>query len=74
MQEFIDALKNIYDVDDIVMTDEFKKHENWDSLTRLSLIAEIEDRFGVLVNAQDLDGIDTFSDLYNLSQKKVKKS
>lgn len=41
----------------------FREHPNWDSLASILLIAEIDERFGVILSREDLDRLDTIDDL-----------
>lgn len=53
------------------MADRFKEFDEWDSLTQLTLIAELDEKFAVVIKMDDFKNITTLQDLYNeiLSRK-----
>ena len=66
--EFIGAFMEAFELDEsfeVKMDDEFRQYDNWDSLTKLSLIAVLDDEFDVLIEDKDFDKIITVQDLYN---------
>ena len=56
--------------DDISMDTAIKEIPNWDSLAKLSVIAELEDRFQVDIGLGDLAGCRTIADLKELVEKR----
>ena len=50
---------------------EFKKVKEWDSLVALSVIALIDDEYGVLLTGSDMLRSNTISDLYTLVLSKM---
>lgn len=71
MDEFYIKLADILEVDAVQPDDVLADFETWDSLTVLSVIAIIDEYYGVNLNAEDLKGVNTVKDLVNLilSQK-----
>ncbi len=66
--EFIGAFMEAFELDEsfeVKMDDEFRQYDNWDSLTKLSLIAVLDDEFDVLIEDKDFDKIITVQDLYD---------
>jgi len=50
----------------IKLTDNLSDYEEWDSLTALSLIATIDERYHKTLIGADLKNAKTFSDIINL--------
>lgn len=50
---------------------EFKSIKEWDSLVALSVIALIDDEYGVLLTGSDMLRSNTISDLYTLVVSKM---
>jgi len=46
----------------------------WDSFTTLSLILEVEDRFGVTIGFASVEAIESFGDIYDLVMTKLNKA
>lgn len=71
--EFLNLIKEAFEVEDrrLDMSDRFKEFDEWDSLTQLTLIAELDEKFGVVIKMDDFKNITTLKDLYNeiLSRK-----
>ena len=71
MQEkFLTALAEALEVEgrEITMSDKFKEFEEWDSLTRLSLIAMLDEEYGKQIEQKDFEQIETVGDLYQIVQ------
>ena len=48
--------------DDVAVTElAYGKHEHWDSVGHMVLVAEIEDAFGLLLDTDDVIGLSDFS-------------
>ncbi|MBS4040195.1 MAG: acyl carrier protein [Flavobacteriales bacterium] len=71
--EFLNLIKEAFEIEDrmLDMADRFKEFDEWDSLTQLTLIAELDEKFGVVIKMDDFKNITTLLDLYNeiLSRK-----
>ena len=66
--EFLGAFMEAFELDEsfeVKMDDEFRQYDNWDSLTKLSLIAVLDDEFDVLIEDKDFNKIITVQDLYD---------
>lgn len=73
LDEFVKAFAAEFDEtpEDQFKTDtEFKKLEEWGSLTALSIIALAMDGFGKKITGADLRNVATIEDLYKLIQTK----
>jgi acyl carrier protein len=73
-QKFLQEFKEQY-VDDeatgMTMESEFKKFSSWDSLTAISLLAEIKYRYNVEMEEEELNGCSRVADVYHLIEKKI---
>lgn len=49
---------------------EFKQVEGWSSLTALSLIAMIDEEYGVVVGGHDIREANTIEDLYKIVESR----
>lgn len=53
-------------VDEITTDTVFRKLEEWDSMTALSLIAMLDEKYNISVSGEELQKLNTVQDLYNL--------
>jgi acyl carrier protein len=63
LQGLAEALQR--DAAAILPGDAFRDYEEWDSLAVLSVMAMIEEQYGVLVSRKDLDACVTVGDLHS---------
>lgn len=73
MEEFILKFADIFDdIDESTLTadTEFRNLEDWDSIAGLSVIAMVDEEYGVTLNAEDMRGSRTIGDIYNIIQNK----
>lgn len=69
-QQFIDAFKEAIEIEgEVKLEDNFRDYEEWDSLARLSLIAMLDDEFGVQIEDADFEELKTVGDLIAAVQK-----
>ena len=59
------------DLTTITESTQFKEINEWDSLVALSIIALIDDEYGVLLTGNDLLRSSTIYDLYTLIESKL---
>lgn len=74
MEERIkNALKKALEIEnmEIQLDDQFRDYEDWDSLALLSLIAILDEDFGVEIETDDLNELLTVRDLLNSVQKRM---
>lgn len=66
-QKFIDQFKETLEIEDrtISESDNFRDFDEWDSLTLLSVIAMIDEEFGVIIESNDFKKLITVGDIYN---------
>jgi len=64
--KFIEALKEALErEDEIKLTDEFRSYPEWDSLTYLSVIAMLDENYGVSIELADFKKQITVGELMN---------
>lgn len=70
--EFLQAVADSIDgveVEELSLSMNLKDVPNWDSLARLSVVAELEDRFGVTLGLGDLAKCGTLEELRSFVEK-----
>jgi acyl carrier protein len=66
MEDFLIKMAEIFEVNSINPNDEITSFETWDSLTSLSVIALIDEDYGISISADDIIKAVTFEGLYAL--------
>jgi acyl carrier protein len=51
---------------------DFKAQNSWDSFSGMSIIAMIDDKFGITIRAEEMTRINTLEELYELISNKIK--
>ena len=64
MEQFKEELIDILEVDELNNSDILRDFEEWDSLTVLSIISAIADRYDITISANDLSTMITIKDLF----------
>lgn len=66
-EQFLAQVKDTLEITDreINFTDNFKEYEEWDSLNLLSIIAMIDEEYGVIIDSNAMSKINTIEELYN---------
>lgn len=49
----------------------FRDLDEWTSLVALSVIAMVDEEYGVSLSGNDIRGVNTLGELYNLIQEKI---
>ena len=72
MNDFLEQMADIVEVDEDEMDVEqpFRDYEAWDSLAVLSTLALIEEDYDVVVSNEELRGVTTLKQLWDLVQSK----
>lgn len=73
MEKFESGLAEILEVDAVNESDILEDFETWDSLTSLSIIAFIDENYGISVSANDLVTAKTVGGLKDLVSTKARK-
>ncbi len=70
-EEFIESLKEVLEIEDrdIQLSDNFRDYDEWDSLGQLSLIAMMDDEYGVVIEESEFSELKTVEDLLNAVMK-----
>ncbi len=71
MQEFYQLLADKLEEDAVGRDDVLQDFPEWDSLTALSIVAMIEEKYGVEVSAVDLLDIESAGDLEDLVRARI---
>lgn len=75
MEEFIEKFASLFPVtskDEINGDTEFKYLDDWSSMTTLTLVAMVEDDYGITLSSNDIRNTDTVSELFELITDKTK--
>ena len=71
--KFLEMISDVFEIEDrtIEMQDTFRDYDEYDSLARLSLIAEIDDVYNVVIEDEVFKSLLTLEDLHTEIQKRV---
>jgi acyl carrier protein len=67
-EQFLNQVKETLEITDreINFEDNFKEYDEWDSLNLLSIIAMIDEEYGVTIDSNTMSKITTIEELYNI--------
>lgn len=70
-EKFLESFKEALEIEDreIGFQDSFKEYDEWDSLSRLSLIAMLDDEFDVQIEDDEFEHIETVQQLFERLSK-----
>lgn len=70
--KFLEMITDVFEIEDktITMDDTFRDYDEWDSLARLSLIAEIDDVYNSVIEEEVFKNLLTLQDLFDEIQKR----
>lgn len=71
-QKFIENIKEVLEIEDreLAMSDKFREYDEWDSLAYLSVIAMLDEEYGVQIEETEFKKLQTLEDLYTVVTKK----
>jgi acyl carrier protein len=71
--KFLEMMAEVFEMEGkvMLMSDTFRDYDMWDSLTQLSLIAEIDDVYNVVIDGETFKKLTTLSDLYEAIQLRM---
>ena len=71
--EFIEMISDVFEIEDRILSmgDTFRDYDEWDSLARLSLIAEIDDVYNVIIEDEVFQNLLSLNELYTEIQKRA---
>lgn len=66
-EKVYEVLRNAMEKEDLTISgdDEFREYAEWDSLAQITLIAELDEKFGVSIEGDDFEKLHTVDDLVN---------
>jgi len=66
-EKFLELVKEVLEIEDrtIHMEDNFKAYDEWDSLANLSMVAMLDDEFGVVIDNQKFKNMQTLQELFD---------
>ena len=73
MQEkFIELVRDVLEINDrdLNMIDEFRNYVEWNSLANLSLIAMLDEEYGVVIEYNEFRNLNTLLDIFERIQNK----
>ena len=72
-EKFLETIKEALEVEDVEvkLDDNLADFDSWDSISRLSLIALLDENFEVEVADAEFDETETVGDLFNLVKKRI---
>ncbi|MBF6609189.1 MAG: acyl carrier protein [Flavobacterium sp.] len=71
--QFLEQIKEALEIEDrsIEMSDNFRDYDEWDSLSRLSLIAMLDEEYSVAIEEETFKKLITLQDLFNEVQTRT---
>jgi acyl carrier protein len=72
-EKFLDAFKEALEIEEVKveMSDVMSDFDTWDSMSRLSLIALLDEHFEIEISDYEFENMTTVQDLYDKVQIKV---
>jgi len=70
MEDFKSEMAELLEVDSVQESDDLESFDAWDSLTILSIIAYVDEGFGVSISAQEVNDSKTIGGLYEFVRSK----
>lgn len=73
-QKFLDLVKEVLEIDDrdINLSDNFREFNEWDSLANLSLMAMLDDEYGMVIEAHQFKQMTTLQDIFDSLQNSLR--
>ena len=72
ISKFIELFAELFDETDVTVftvETEFKKLDEWSSLIALSVIAMVDEEYGITIQGEDIRNANTIADLFNVKIK-----
>ncbi|MBP5769829.1 MAG: acyl carrier protein [Bacteroidaceae bacterium] len=73
LKEFIEVIAEQYEdveLQDFTPETHFKEFDEWSSLTSLSIIATVDDEFGITLKGDDIRKATTIQELFDIAKSK----
>ncbi len=70
-ENFLELVKEVLEIEDreVQLDDKFKEYDEWDSLANLSIVAMLDDEFGVVIDNQKFKSMQTLQELFDEVKK-----
>ena len=70
-QKFLDLVIDTLEIEDrdIQLSDNFRDFQEWDSLANLSLVAILDDEFGIVIDTERFKQMTTLQEIFDAIQK-----
>lgn len=70
-QKFIENFKDAVEIEgrELALSDKFRDYPEWSSLAFLSVIAMIDDEYGVIIEGKDFRRLETLQDVLDIVEK-----
>lgn len=68
---FLNLVKEVLEIEnrELNLNDDFRSYEEWDSLANLTLVAMIDDEYGVVIDSQKFKELKTLQDVLSEIEK-----
>ena len=65
--KFLELVKEVLEIEDreVQLSDKFKDYDQWDSLANLSMVAMLDDEFGVVIDNQKFKNMTTLQEVHD---------
>lgn len=70
MDDFLEQIAELLEEDNVLAEDKLTDFEAWDSLTQLSIIALVSEKYGVTLSAAELRDAETIVGLQSLIENR----
>ena len=69
--KFLTSVKEVLEIEDrdLKLSDNFREFKEWDSLANLTMVAMLDDEFGVVIDSQRFKKMTTLQDVYDALQE-----
>lgn len=70
-QKFLDLVKEVFEIEDreLQLSDNFRDFDEWDSLANLSLIAMLDEEYGIVIDTSEFKNMTTLQEIFNALPK-----
>ena len=72
LENFLKLFKETLDIEDreINLSDDFRSYDEWDSIGNLSIIAMIDEEYGIVIEGPHFKNLKTLQDLWDKIEKR----
>ena len=71
MEEYLTEMKELLEVENLEMDNEFSSFDAWDSLTILAVLAFCSSEYGISLSAEEVENSQTIGGLKELIESKL---